>query len=157
MMDTADRLTRKDVAREHVGKYRLSRENHRLANEILDHMWAERNSERGIVSTDRSGSCKFSALLARTLFGGKLAGNENHVFVIRRGKVLDMNAGQADVALLGKRAHYHDASILHPQYRESLSSCLPRVAKWCIEFDRRHTLVAQHSLSLPMDESRGLR
>lgn len=148
MKDTTDRLTRTDIEREHTGKYRFSRENHSLANEILDQLWAERNSERGITSQDRSGSCKFAALLTRTLFGGRLAGNKHHVFVVRRGRVLDMNACQDDVAALGERAHQQDASILHSEYRESLASCLPRVARWCLEFERRHALLARHSVSL---------
>jgi hypothetical protein len=140
--DNVDRLTRKDIEREHIGRYRFSRENHRLADEILDQLWVERNSERGIDTKDRSGSCKFAALLARTLFGGRLVGNQQHVFVVRRGKVLDMNVGQSDVAALGERAHQQDASILHSDYRDSLTSCLPRVAKWCLEFDRRHALLS---------------
>ncbi len=133
-------LTRKDVESDFAGKYRLNNDNYRLANEMMELLWNERNKERGITTKDRSGSCKFAALMARELFGGTLAGNKHHVFVVRRGKILDLNIGQIDVSRLGDMAHHQDSSIIHHEYRESLSSCLPRVSKWCIEFDRRHSL-----------------
>lgn len=129
-------LSKKDVARTYPGRYALTPETHRLANLVLDQLWAERNSERLISSPDRSGSCKFAALLARELFGGRLAGNVNHVFVMRKGAILDLNLAQGDVVSLGDAAHHQDSiALLNIDYRESMASCLPRVKRWIRRFE----------------------
>lgn len=129
-------LSKKDVARTYPGRYALTSETHRLANLVLDQLWAERNAERMISSPDRSGSCKFAALLARELFGGRLAGNENHVFVMRKGAILDLNLTQGDVASLGDVAHHQDPfALVNIDYRESMASCLPRVKRWIRRFE----------------------
>lgn len=129
-------LSKKDVARTYPGRYALTPETHRLANLVLDQLWAERNAERLISSPDRSGSCKFAALLARELFGGRLAGNGNHVFVMRKGAILDLNLTQGDVASLGDVAHHQDPlALFNIDYRESMASCLPRVKRWIRRFE----------------------
>lgn len=139
-MAAQKKLTRQDVESDYAGKYRLNKDNYRLANEMMELLWNERNKERGITTKDRSGSCKFAALMARELFGGRLAGNQHHVFVLRKGSVFDLNADQEDVSRLGDKAYQRDSSITHHEYRESMASCLPRVSRWCLEFERRHTL-----------------
>jgi len=131
-----------DIKKEYPAKYPLNASTLRLANEIMDELWNERNAERGLQSEDRSGSCKFASLLARVLFGGTLAGNQQHVFVRRRGKRLDLNEAQQDVLKLGEKAYEEDGSIGGRDYRCSLGSCLPRVNRWLEEFDRRYGLMA---------------
>ncbi|XLY90499.1 hypothetical protein ACK8QS_22780 (plasmid) [Ectopseudomonas mendocina] len=99
----------------------------------IANLWTERQLERGLVpSDDRSGSCKFAALLARTLFGGRLAGNYDHVFTLQPdGQRVDLNEDQPDAQLLGERAHRLQCAVLATHdYRDSLSSCVPRVERW---------------------------
>lgn len=106
--------------------------NIKLAELALQKLWEERQAERGLqVGADRSGSCKFAALLARTLFGGRLEGNEEHVFLRLQGVILDLNHNQQDVLALGDAAHIVSRrAIEHRDYREALGSCLPRVQRW---------------------------
>lgn len=104
-----------------------------LANTTLDMLWTERQAERGSeYSGSREGSCKFAALLARALFGGRLAGNDEHVFVVLdNGAVLDLNQNQPDVCALGANAwDQQDLVQAHSDYREALGSCMPRVERW---------------------------
>lgn len=63
--------------------------------------------------------------------GGKLAGNDEHVFVVTSGSVIDLNDDQADVLALGSLAHLNLPSTLaHQDYRDALGSCVPRASKW---------------------------
>lgn len=103
-----------------------------LAELALDNLWMERCEERGIAYLgDRSGSCKFAALLARELFGGRLAGNFDHVFVVLNHLIIDLNSTQSDAVGLGNSAYTRmDFVLCQPDYRDALSSCLPRVHKW---------------------------
>lgn len=129
-------LSKKDVVRTYQGRYALTPETQRLADLVLEQLWAERNAERLISSPDRSGSCKFAALLAREVFGGRLAGNENHVFVLRKGVILDLNLAQGDVLSLGDSAHHQDPiALVNIDYHESMASCLPRVKRWIRKFE----------------------
>lgn len=100
-------------------------------------LWNERRSERDLPpSSDRSGSCKFAALFAREIFGGRLAGNREHVFVILDDRIIDLNRDQLDVVSMGDKAHIDDQfSIEHPEYRDSLSSCMDRVRKFLFKFE----------------------
>ena len=131
-------LSVQEVKKEYSGKYPLNRHTLRLANEVMDDLWKERNAERNIQSEDRSGSCKFASLLARSLFGGVLAGNQQHVFVRRQGRILDLNHAQGDVVRLGDKAYLDDHSLTNRDYRDSLDSCLPRVNRWITEFECRY-------------------
>lgn len=131
-------LSIQEVKKEYPGKYPLNRYTLRLANEVMDDLWSERNAERHLQSVDRSGSCKFASLLARSLFGGVLAGNQQHVYVMRQGRVLDLNHSQDDVVRLGDKAYLNDNSLSNRDYRDSLDSCLPRVNRWIIEFEQRY-------------------
>jgi hypothetical protein len=131
-------LSIQEVKKEYPGKYPLNCYTLRLANEVMDDLWKERNAERNMQSEDRSGSCKFASLLARSLFGGVLAGNQQHVFVRRQGRILDLNHKQGDVVRLGDKAYIDDHSLINRDYRDSLDSCLPRVNRWVVEFDQRY-------------------
>lgn len=114
------------------GRYPVTPELLALADQAVAHLWNERRAERDLPpAEDRSGSCKFAALLARELFGGRIAGNLEHVFVLREGEVLDLNRHQRDVAELGSSAHQVcDYTLSHRQYIFSLSTCEPRVMRW---------------------------
>lgn len=129
-----------------------------LAQEAMDKLWEERQKERGLPPTlDRSGSCKFAALMARTLFGGTLVGNYEHVFVrLSTGQLLDLNDSQPDVMLLGDRAHDIDDSPFISDYRASLASCLPRVERWAGWVLNEYALAAASTLlsaELPLNAS----
>lgn len=129
----------KNYYREIKGKYPLTLENWTLAEITIDKLWNERLLERGLSPrVDRSGSCKFAALLTRELFGGKLVGNINHVFVLKESKILDLNVNQADVISLGETAYYIDPKVLrYQEYRDSLWSCIPRVERWVSWFEKK--------------------
>lgn len=95
-------------------------------------LWNERQTERSLpISTDRSGSCKFACLLVREVFGGRLAGNDFHMFNMINGRKFDLNEGQIDVLDLGGMAYIKSMkSITHSDYRASLGTCMPRVNRW---------------------------
>jgi hypothetical protein len=127
------RLSLKNLNTTHAGTCPVTPETLALAGEALDKLWRERLSEWGREDKgDREGSCKFAALLARALFGGRLAGNDDHVFVVLAdGARLDLNELQPDVAELGAKAWVrHDFVLEHPDYRDALGSCVPRVERW---------------------------
>jgi hypothetical protein len=125
-------LTVKDIRSVYPAKIAYTEHNMIRANIALDFMWEERCAERGINYTgDRSGSCKFAALLARSLFGGRLVGNQEHVFTVSGCDIIDLNIVQKDVIDLNHLAHVRfDQELTHKDYREALFSCLPRVHKW---------------------------
>lgn len=125
-------LTVKDVRSNYPAKIPHTAYNIFLAKSALDLLWQERCGERGeLYVSDRSGSCKFAALLSRILFGGRLAGNNEHVFTVNQSTIIDLNVEQLDVVELGRMAHVRFDNVLtHKDYREALSSCIPRVEKW---------------------------
>lgn len=125
------------MVKSYPARFKTDKNNILLAQKALDRLWFERCKERGADFNQRAHSCKFASLLARSLFGGKLDGNWDHVFVrLDDGEVLDLNAHQQDVIDLGDRAHLSDPkTLLHQDYRESLGSCLPRVKRWVEWFE----------------------
>lgn len=126
-------LSRDDVKSIYSGQMHYDEAGVHFATLAIEQLWAERCEERQSPYTgDRSSSCKFAALLARELFGGRLAGNLDHVFVILEdGTTVDLNHEQEDVAELGQMAYAeHSHVLLHAEYREALGSCLPRVQRW---------------------------
>jgi len=150
-------LTRRNVQQTHIGHFEPTPEAIAIARTAMDHLWHERCHERGESAGDRAGSCKFAALVARNLFGGRLAGNLNHVFVILpNGQRLDLNDDQPDVVAMGLQAHALLCIVLtHVEYRQSLSSCMARAARWsnwaaqqitehldCSKRDSKHEAVA---------------
>jgi hypothetical protein len=105
------------------------------ASAFVFEKWKERAAERGEPTpTDLSNSCKFSSLFAQALFGGQIAGNYDHQYLDFNGKVIDLNVDAADVDAL-KNPYANDPKFLrHPDFKASLASCKPRVAKWVKEF-----------------------
>ncbi|MHD0644817.1 hypothetical protein ACYPKM_04270 [Pseudomonas aeruginosa] len=142
-------LTLRDIRSCYPAQVPLTDETLSLARSVAAELWRERLLERGEQPTnDRSGSCKFAALLARRLFGGKLAGNSQHVFILLDGKVVDLNFDQEDVLELGVNAHKHDPFTLEfREYRESFASCLPRVDRWVETFMNRYQPTAKANRS----------
>lgn len=140
-------LTVKDIKSIYPAKIEYNPRNILVANEALNALWEERQRQRDVVHNgSRAGSCKFASLLARSLFGGRLAGNANHVFVVKDGNIIDLNEQQSDVVLLGAKAHIQFNSVLyHVDYREALTSCLPRLEKyeaWILEQVSKHKIAS---------------
>lgn len=129
----------KNIMKTYPRRYEANERNLQLANEVLDKLWREKNLERGVTTSDRSGSCKFAALFAREIFGGHLAGNQHHIFTVYDGEIFDLNHLQQDARELGGRAHIQDHAIFKTEYRESLASCVPRVARWVKVFENRYS------------------
>jgi hypothetical protein len=125
-------LSKADASAVYPPRYELTEETITIAKDVMRDLWNERRQECGLPPTDdRSSSCKFASLIARELFGGRLAGNEMHIFVVRNGEVLDLNEEQADVLLLAGQAHFeYPKCVLHRDYRASLGTCMPRVRHW---------------------------
>lgn len=133
-------------------------QNLQLAKDFVFLKWKERSKERGdFAPTDLSGSCKFSSMFAQKIFGGKLAGNENHQYVMLNGTIIDLNIDAEDVVNFQKEydrdgfigykkskygwmewhgpPHEHDEIFFNNQdHRESMKSCRPRVNQWVEEF-----------------------
>ena len=133
------------------GRYPVTAELLALAEQAVAHLWNERRAQRGLPPTeDRSGSCKFAALLARELFGGRVAGNLEHVFVLREGQVIDLNRHQQDVIELDSGAHRAcEYTLNHRDYIESLKSCEPRAQRWVCWFDEQ---MRDRRIALPLNQ-----
>lgn len=125
-----------------VGPYDPTPENIQHAREIAFEGWQQRAYERGMPApVDLSDSCKFSSLFARALFGGVVAGNEDHQFVLIGGNLLDLNHDAQDVRAMleqGIAAHRHDDIFMSDDDNlDVLLSCVPRVERWCNMFEKR--------------------
>lgn len=125
-------LTLKDLKTFKPGKVELTSANLVVAAQVIQELWNERQKEKFIrPTTTREGSCKFAALLARELFGGILAGNDDHVFLKHGDIIVDLNQDQPDVKELSALAHIDIPMVLsHEDYREALGSCVERVGRW---------------------------
>jgi hypothetical protein len=119
-------------------------ENIALAQEYVWLKWKERSCELDRPEpTNLSGACKFASLFAREMFGGEIAGNYLHQYLVHKGRVIDLTG--SDGAKLN--AYHHDRKFwLNPEHKESLISCAPRVSDWVAKFSH---FVATQSPSLP--------
>ncbi|MDT8925388.1 hypothetical protein RBE51_21565 [Pseudomonas taiwanensis] len=135
-------LSKRDLRAEYPAQLALTEANLTIAREAIKRLWNERQVECGLApSADRSGSCKFAALVCRDLFGGRLSGNYDHMFVRADNRVIDLNNDQQDVLILGKRAHLHVRSAIeHPDYRASLGYCQARAKRW-VEWVMQHPAI----------------
>ncbi|WP_274644963.1 hypothetical protein [Pseudomonas serbica] len=153
-------LSKSDVSAVYPPRYELNQETFSIAQGLIRDLWNERRLEHGLPPTDdRSSSCKFASLIARELFGGRLAGNEMHVFVLRDGAVLDLNEEQTDVLLLAEQAHHEiPKCIQHRDYRASLGTCMPRVRHWIKVAEERMPATARldRALVVGLDECEAL-
>lgn len=125
-------LSLKNLRSFQPGKVELTHANLVIAGQVVQELWNERQKEKFIRPTaTRENSCKFAALLARELFGGTLAGNDEHVFLKHGDIIVDLNQDQPDVKALSALAHIDIPPVLSSQaYLEALGSCVERVARW---------------------------
>lgn len=139
-------MTLDDLEKEYPARYKVNKKNLRLVNLALDNLWAERCFEREVGFNRREGSCKFAALLCRSVFGGRIDGNYDHVFVrLNSGEILDINSNQSDVKRLGNKAYKNDMEVLrHPDYMDSFASCIPRVNRWVEWFENEASNTVDH-------------
>jgi hypothetical protein len=142
-------LSKKSIYESMAARIPPSAENFHMAREFVMERWIERSIERGAkVPTDLSSACKFASLFAWQIFGGKIAGNSRHQFVLMAsGDVLDLCAGSAELESM-PAPYVHDPSFFgNSEHLESLQSCLPRVSKWLQSFEE---MMSEHQpLALP--------
>ncbi|AXH60027.1 hypothetical protein PLA107_032900 (plasmid) [Pseudomonas amygdali pv. lachrymans str. M301315] len=78
-MGETNMLTIKELKRCATARLAINPTNLALAHEALNQLWSERPEGRGYEKLPgRGASCKFAALLARELFGGRLDENLDH-------------------------------------------------------------------------------
>lgn len=96
-----------------------------------------------------SNACRFCALFARELFGGRIRANYYHCWVrLDDGTVLDLTDG-VDAERFGvspkrlvtaSRDFMFDApGIPNKEFWDNMRTCLPRVRQWSEEFRNRQT------------------
>lgn len=116
---------------EHDGLMEASAENVAAAAAYAYDRWCERAAELGREEPpDLSGACKFCALFAKTLFGGAVDGNYDHVFVRLDGAVIDLSARSADVAAMDDPYRSDPEHLWNEDLHYSLATCLPRIRAW---------------------------
>lgn len=138
MPDNTDAL-REWLSTDTPGFYPVTEDALILARQVALAGWRERTKERCWPEPkDLSGSCKFSTLLVKTLFGGVVQGHTDHQYNVVNGKVLDLNADADDVQKLlasGDVVYRHDLAFFgNDDHLDSMLSCLPRVACWSERF-----------------------
>lgn len=127
---------------------RPSPENIEAARALALSLWRERAASRlEPEPADLSDSCKFSALIAKALFGGAVCGNERHFFCrTDDGTIIDLNEHAADVQAIravGRDPYRHDARFMaRMDVREALKSCQPRVDRWLALYHISETKLA---------------
>jgi hypothetical protein len=101
--------------------------------------WQERHVENkgspDEVPQDLSNACKFTALFGSVVFGADIGGNYDHVFNVLDGKVIDINAGSADVMALAHPYRHDDTFIGSGDFQDSMDTCVSRVEDWICEFE----------------------
>ena len=133
---------------EHIdGALHPSAENIELARSFCMEKWVERAAELGkTCPTDLSGSCKFTSLFAKLVFGGEIEGNEQHQFNVIEDDLLDLNAGAGDVQGIAGIHDDEPGFIGNPEHLESMNSCLERVVGWVLEFQEDYNAKAGAAL-----------
>lgn len=113
-------------------KAELNKDNLVIAAGVLQQLWDEHQKSRFIKPDgQRVGSSTFGSLLAREIFGGTLAGNSDHMFVLHGDIIVDLNVAQSDVKSLDALAHINIPGVLTQEsVREKLGVHLPRVESW---------------------------
>jgi hypothetical protein len=116
-----------------VGQLQPTPDNLRVARAFLEQKWRQRAHELARpVPRDLSGACKFAALFAQQVFGGRLQSNLDHDYVLRAGVVLDLTNA---VGVSSAQPYRHDRRHhLNREHIESLELNLPRVESWVHEF-----------------------
>jgi hypothetical protein len=127
----------------------LTTDNIELAAEFAFAMWKDRWAElkadwegqfsspyHTVEPQDLSGACKFTSVFAAVVFDARIDGNYDHQFAVKKGKIIDLNAGAADVAALSKPYMLDPIFFGSRDHMTSLRSCIPRVEDWLLAFDR---------------------
>ncbi|NTF23506.1 hypothetical protein G6L37_34615 [Agrobacterium rubi] len=101
-------------------------------------MWKERHSQSGgsddELPEDLSNACKFTALFGSVVFGADIGGNYDHVYNVLDGRIIDINAGAADVMALSDPYRHDDQFIGSRDFQDSMESCVRRVEMWISAF-----------------------
>ncbi|MBY3155539.1 hypothetical protein HFO56_24750 [Rhizobium laguerreae] len=84
---------------------------------------------------DLSGSCKFSSIFAAIVFDAGIDGNYDHQFAVKKNKIIDLNAGSADVASLSKPYLIDPIFFGSRDHMTTMKSCIPRIVEWLRAFD----------------------
>lgn len=113
-------------------KAELTKDNLVIAAGVLQKLWDEHQKSMFIKPDgQRPRSSLLGALLAREIFGGTLAGNSDHVFVLHGDIIVDLNAGQTDVKALEALAHINIPGVLSQDaFREKFGNHLPKAESW---------------------------
>jgi hypothetical protein len=132
------------------------------AKAFLVTKWRERATEVGRAEpADLSQACKFAALFAQAIFGGKIMANDYHTWVVLDGRVLDLAEDAEDAALMrrgtlpdyakeyarnfklqipqdGDFAMYEPNPVFMqlPGFKLALRGNKPRVRQWAAQFRR---------------------
>lgn len=125
-------LSVSDVISFKTPRAELTEQNLNVAADALQKLWDEHQKSKFIKPDGlRAESSTFGALLAREVFGGTLAGNSDHTFVLLGDIIIDLNASQPDVKALDSLAHIHIPDVLNQEaFREKLGAHLPKAESW---------------------------
>ncbi|MCZ7860820.1 hypothetical protein O9X98_05335 [Agrobacterium salinitolerans] len=85
--------------------------------------------------SDLSGSCKFTSIFAALVFDADIDGNFDHQFAVKKGRIIDLNAGAADVVGMAKPYSLDPIFFGSRDHMASMKSCVPRIASWLRAFD----------------------
>ncbi len=115
----------------HEGVLPATDENVEAARAFAAERWAERAREMGLPApADMSGACKFNSLFVKAVFGGAVAGHYDHLHNVVDGRVVDLQAGAADVRALADPYRNDPDFLWDDDLAYSLGTCLPRVSAW---------------------------
>lgn len=106
-----------------------------VARAFLLARWNERAAELGRPSTTSlAGACKFAALFAQSLWGGRVRANFYHTWLeLADGAVVDLT--ECDGVTLFRPYERDLAFEREPEFAASLESCRPRVEAWLTQYD----------------------
>lgn len=96
---------------------------------------------------DLSGSCKFSSVFAAVVFDYGIDGNYDHQFAIKKGHVIDLNSGAADVQSMEKPYAIDPLFFGSKDHMKSMKSCVPRILEWLSKFDEELSMEATPQVS----------
>ncbi|MCX7087028.1 MAG: transcriptional regulator [Methylococcales bacterium] len=97
--------------------------------------WCEQATDRGArMPTDLSGACKYSSLFMNLVFGGTICGHYEHQYNLIDGRIVDLSHDAMDVGRIINPYHHEPDYFAIPEKKASLDGCLPRVARWVVEF-----------------------
>jgi hypothetical protein len=85
--------------------------------------------------TDLSGSCKFSSIFAALVFDADIDGNGVHQFAVKKGRIIDLNSGAADVTDMSAPYALDALFFGTRDHIASMTSCMPRILEWVQAFD----------------------